>query len=109
MTGLLISALETYVKVGGTVLIVSSALIALPQTCRVVARLHNGAWLLPGLNAAELRMLPGTRYTRWWIVLRLGSAQCKAHTLQLWCDAFTADDWRALQISLREHRRQADG
>lgn len=108
MTGVLISALETYVKVGGTLLIISSALFAVPQSCRVVARLRSGAWLLPGLHSAELRMLPGTRYTRWWIVLRLGSAQCKAQRLQLWCDAFTADDWRALQISLRECRRQAD-
>ncbi len=86
-------------------MILVSAVIAFPQRCRVIARMRSGDWALPDGTAMDLQILPGTAFTQWWIVLRLGRADGRSATLRLWRDAWSVGDWRALQISLREYRR----
>jgi hypothetical protein len=91
------------------VLIVLSAVIAYPQRSRVLARAHNGSWALPEESRMDLQILPGTHYTRWWAILRFGGTDRQSHTLRLWRDTWSAADWRALLIRLREHRRPPEG
>lgn len=100
---LLISGLVFYVKCVGVLAVLLLSFLDRPQRTRVIVVTGSGSWMLPDNGLSDLRILAGTRYTRYWAVIHLGQESARRQTLCVWSDTLSPRDWRQLLIRLREH------
>jgi hypothetical protein len=75
-----------------------------PPAPRVI--LQDGIAELPDAGLVDLTVGPGSRYTWWWIHLRLRSADRRVDVVLL-VDQLDEETWRALQAELRRRRPRA--
>ncbi|MGD8322728.1 MAG: hypothetical protein PVF50_00055 [Gammaproteobacteria bacterium] len=101
------TSLPVYVKSCGWVFVVISAICARPRCSTRLGVSGRGAWSLPDESLSDMQMLSGTRYTQWWVSLKLGNSDGLVRSLCIWRDVLAAEDWRQLSIRLREFRHRA--
>jgi hypothetical protein len=72
-----------------------------PRTPRLLVLHRDGTWAVPERGWHGLSLAPGTTWTTWYVELVfLGSANERILVLE---DQLDAEDWRALQLIVREH------
>jgi hypothetical protein len=66
--------------------------------------LRNGIAELPDSGLVDLAVGPRSRYTGWWVHLRLRAAGGVEVSVVLLADQLDEDTWRVLQAELRRTR-----
>jgi hypothetical protein len=72
-----------------------------PRTPRLLVLQTDGTWAVPERGWHALRLAPGTTWTTWYVEL-VFDAPAGARVVLL-KDQLDAEDWRALQLAVREH------
>jgi hypothetical protein len=83
------------------VMIVAHAIGRYPRTPRLLILHCDGTWAVPERGWHRLGLAPGTAWTTWYVEL-VFVAPPEARVLVL-KDQLGAEDWRALQLAVREH------
>jgi len=104
LAGVLAAGWPSYVKCLVVLLIATSLWRSRPPRTTAVIVTASGEWALPEESLYQLRLMPGTQYTRVWGLLRFVAADGRRHDLPVWSDTLSQEDWRRLSIRLREHR-----
>jgi hypothetical protein len=79
-----------------------------PRPAPRVVRYRDGAWAVPALGLAGLRLGPRTRFTTLWVRLSLVAME-RPLDIVLAVDQVDAEAWRVLQAALRSARGRASG
>lgn len=98
----LISAGPTYVKLLAVVALGAYARACWPGVTPTVVCSGAGRWAVPELGLCELSLDPRTTYTRRWAQLQLIDTAGRRHRQRIWADEVAPQDWRRLQLLLRE-------
>lgn len=86
----------------GLVLLLAHGWWRRPASQGIVLLLGNGRWALPSSGRFRLRLGSGTAYTTLWARVVLIDAAGRREPLLLLRDQFSAEDWRKIQVALRE-------
>jgi hypothetical protein len=84
----------------GVLLVAAHAVLRYPRPAPRIVRGSDGAWSVPELGLAGLKLGPRTRYTTLWVRLSL-TAPRRTFELVLLVDQLEPQAWRALQVLLR--------
>ena len=84
------------------------AVIGFPRVPTPLVCAPNGVWALPELGMAGLRLARGTGWGSDWVELALVGPGGRRRVLLL-CDQLAAEDWRRLQVAVREAELGAAG
>jgi hypothetical protein len=72
-----------------------------PRTPRLLILHRDGTWAVPERGWHRLSLAPGTTWTTWYVELVfIDPADARILVLK---DQVGAEDWRALQLAVREH------
>jgi hypothetical protein len=87
--------------------VAAHALWRYPRTPRLLILHRDGTWAVPERGWHGLDLGPGTTWTTWYVEL-VFMAPAGARVLVL-KDQLDTEDWRALQLAVREHAARAPG
>jgi hypothetical protein len=76
-----------------------------PQTPKLLVMHADGTWDVPERGWHRLALAPGTTWTTWYVELVFAGPR-GARVLVL-KDQLDTEDWRALQLAVREHDSSA--
>jgi hypothetical protein len=85
----------------GLAAIVAHGIARYPRGPKLLVLQSDGTWAVPERGWHGLKLAPGTAWTTWYVELAL-SGQPKARIVLL-RDQLCAEDWRVLQLAVREH------
>jgi hypothetical protein len=72
-----------------------------PRTPRLLVLYGDGTWAVPERRWHGLKLAPATTWATWYVELVfVGPAHARILVLK---DQLGAEDWRALQLAVREH------
>jgi hypothetical protein len=74
---------------------------AFPGNVDVLVLASDGTWSLPRRQLFGLRLAGGSNWGAWWAELVLAGPQLRVRVLLL-RDQLPAEDWRRLQVAMRE-------
>lgn len=75
-----------------------------PRSPQLVARHADGTWTVAGRALATgLALAPGTSWSTWYVALVLESGRGRRVRSLILRDQLEAEDWRRLQLAVREH------
>jgi hypothetical protein len=82
-------------------LIAAHAIGRYPRTPRLLVLHSDGTWTVPERGWHGLSLAPRTTWTTWYVELVfIGPSGARILVLK---DQLGAEDWRALQLAVREH------
>ena len=85
----------------GLAAIVAHGIARYPRGPTLLVLHADGTWAVPERGWHGLKLAPGTAWTTWYVELAL-TGQPKARIV-LFRDQLCAEDWRVLQLAVREH------
>lgn len=86
------------------VAVVLHGIARFPRTTDLLVHAQDGTWALPERGLFGLRLAPGTAWGNAWVDLVLRGPGRRVR-LVLLRDQFPAEDWRRLQVAVRESDR----
>ena len=85
----------------GLALVAAHGILRFPRAPRLLLLNSDSTWDVPEQSAHGLCLAPGTAWTTWYVELVLsGSTDLRIVLLK---DQLGAEDWRALELAVREH------
>lgn len=108
-SSLWLSGWPTYVKLGLTALIAAHWRGLRPRGAPLVIGSRHGPWALPERHSYNLELSSSTRFARGWVLLCLERPQAPVTSVLLLADQLPPEDWRRLQLALRERSFRVAG